>query len=179
MKKFLLITILLFSFIQISAQDEGDWVAKFNQMNKEFAKMMMEQDHEGMLKYYADDVISMPSYQPMIRGIEEMKKAQEMDKQSGVKWLDFTLNTTDVLPAGDYLIEIGTYTLKMEIPQMDKPYTDNGKYINVWEKQDDGSLKIKVDTWNSDINPYMMMQGMHEKGGEGKHEKMEMKKEAK
>ena len=36
--------------------------------------------------------------------------------------------------------------------------TDHGKYMNVWQKQSDGSWKLKADTWNSDVNPRSMNQ---------------------
>jgi ketosteroid isomerase-like protein len=35
---------------------------------------------------------------------------------------------------------------------------DTGKYLTLWEKQADGSLKIKVETWNTDKNPMMPKQ---------------------
>jgi ketosteroid isomerase-like protein len=34
---------------------------------------------------------------------------------------------------------------------------DNGKYMTVWEKQSDGSWKVKAETWNSDNNPWADM----------------------
>jgi ketosteroid isomerase-like protein len=34
---------------------------------------------------------------------------------------------------------------------------DHGKYLTVWEKQKDGSLKVKVETWNSDVDPMSQM----------------------
>jgi ketosteroid isomerase-like protein len=34
---------------------------------------------------------------------------------------------------------------------------DHGKYLTIWEKQKDGSLKIKIETWNSDVDPTSMM----------------------
>jgi hypothetical protein len=37
---------------------------------------------------------------------------------------------------------------------MPGPMEDHGKYVTVWEKQKGGALKIKVETWNSDINPW-------------------------
>jgi len=43
------------------------------------------------------------------------------------------------------------------MPNMDKPMDDYGKYLTVWEKQKDGSLKIKIETWNSDVDPMSMM----------------------
>ena len=41
----------------------------------------------------------------------------------------------------------------------------------LWEVQDDGSYKIKADTWNTDTNPWMEMQK------EGADEKPMEKKE--
>jgi len=157
MKKLLFILLIVASSVLYS-QDDVDMKAKFNAMNQEFADMMIAGDHQGMVKWYADDIISMPSYQPMIRGIDAVKKAGEHQEQSGVTTTAFTLETTDVIEAGSYFVEIGTYTITMQIPGMDIPWSDHGKYMNVWETQDDGSFKIKADTWNTDTNPWMDMQ---------------------
>jgi ketosteroid isomerase-like protein len=40
------------------------------------------------------------------------------------------------------------------MPGNDKPMNDAGKYVTIWEKQKDGSLKIKIETWNTDSNPW-------------------------
>jgi hypothetical protein len=45
----------------------------------------------------------------------------------------------------------------MNPPDLKEEWPDNGKYITVWEVQDDGSLKIRVETWNTDINPWVNM----------------------
>jgi len=159
---FLTCVAILFVASQLYAQDEAELKAKFNEMNKEFSQMMVDGNHSGMLKWYEDDAISMPSYQPMIKGIDALKKAQEMDKQMGTKITAFTLETTDVMPAGDYILEIGLYRISMVLPGMGA-IDDNGKYMNVWEPQDDGSMKIKVDIWNTDLNPWTAMEGEHER----------------
>jgi hypothetical protein len=42
--------------------------------------------------------------------------------------------------------------------------------------QDDGSMKVKVETWNTDVNPWMEMQKMEEGKMEGQmHEDKEVK----
>ena len=152
------------------AQDISEVKAKIKGMNDSFSEMMINNDHQGMIMYYTEDCISLPSYQPMLRGIDAIKKSSEMQEQSGMKTTAFSLTTTDLWETGDYYIEIGTYNITMELPQMKMPYTDNGKYINVWQKFDDGSLKLKADIWNSDLNPWMEMQkfqeGEHEHQGE-------------
>jgi hypothetical protein len=37
-------------------------------------------------------------------------------------------------------------------------WADQGKYITIWEEQPDGSMKIKVETWNTDTNPWAQME---------------------
>jgi len=53
------------------------------------------------------------------------------------------------------------HDITMGIPQMSEPMHDVGKYVTVWQKQIDGSLKIKVETWNTDANPWEMSDMMH------------------
>jgi ketosteroid isomerase-like protein len=154
-------------FAQESSANVNDVKAKIKKINNTLATMMIKNDHTGMLDYYTDDCISMPSYQPMLRGIEAIKKSSEHFEQSGVKTTAFELTTSDLYPAGEYFIEVGTYTITMQIPGMEMPWDDHGKYVNVWQQFDDGSLKLKLDTWNTDVNPWEQMGGHDEEGGHG------------
>jgi ketosteroid isomerase-like protein len=52
--------------------------------------------------------------------------------------------------------EIGKYGISLTLPGTQHPLADNGKYMTIWEKQPDGSLKIKLDIWNTDMNPWAM-----------------------
>jgi len=165
MKKLLFVLLMLIITSSVLySQDDIELKAKFNAINKELAEMMIAGDHQGMIKWYTDDIISMPSYQPMIRGIDAVKKSGEMHEKSGVKTTAFTLTTSDVIEAGNYMVEIGTYTITMQIPGMDMPWSDEGKYMTVWEVQDDGSYKIKAETWNTDTNPWKEMQKKEDHG---------------
>ena len=160
----LLISVLLlssFSFAQI--EDMSDMKSKLQEMENQFAKDMIAGDNSKMMEIYLDDAVSLPSYSPMLRGKEAIKKASEMDSKSGNKVTDFKITTTDVFGSGDMVVEIGTYEMTMEIQGMNDPINDHGKYMNVYEKQDDGSLKIKADTWNSDSNPWMEKGNMDNK----------------
>jgi ketosteroid isomerase-like protein len=176
MKKALLLCVVLFiSASHLHAQEFEDSKAKFKKLNEEFARLMVEDNFEEMLKFYADDIISMPSYQPMLRGINALIEADKMHDESGMKIISFSLETTDVMPAGEYFIEIGTYKISMEIPGMDAPWDDHGKYLTVWEDDDEGSMEIKIETWNTDTNPWMEMEKNNEGEVEGEG-KPEMKK---
>src|SRR6266498_131357 len=45
----------------------------------------------------------------------------------------------------------GTYELTMN-DASGNPVNDRGKYLEVWEKQPDGSWKCGADIWNSDLS---------------------------
>ncbi|MCH7769575.1 MAG: DUF4440 domain-containing protein [Bacteroidetes bacterium] len=158
MKNFFLTCVaILFISSQLYAQGEDELIAKFNETNKKFSQMMVDNDLEGMLSYYAENPISMPSYQPMLRGLDAMRESHKQQHEMGMKITAFELTATDVILEGNIAVEIGTYTISMDMPEMGS-MDDHGKYMTVWEKQDDGSMKIKADTWNTDMNPWEMMQ---------------------
>ncbi len=159
MKKFFVYSfIILFTFLFTNsfAQDDNSKLKQtIDDLNEKFSKAYMDKDNEMMLSYYAEDAISMPSYTTMMKGKEAIKNGMDMEKNADYKVTNFKLNNTDIITNGDLVCDIGTYEMSMEMPNMDKPYTDKGKYMTVYEKQSDGSLKIKAEIWNSDMNPWM------------------------
>jgi ketosteroid isomerase-like protein len=112
----------------------------------------------------------MPSYEPMMKGIDACKESSKKMLESGMKMTAFKSTVSDLLVSGDFVVDIGTYEITMDnIPGMDGPWSDHGKYMTIWEMQDDGSMKVKAETWNTDVNPWMEMQKMHEGEGEEGH----------
>ncbi len=160
MKNFFLICVaILIVASQLYAQSEADMKAKFNELNKKFSQMMVDNDLEGMLSYYADNFISLPSYQPMLRSLDAMRESHKQQHEMGMKMTSFELIATDVIVEGNIAIEIGTYTVSMDMPEMGA-IDDFGKYMNVWENQD-GDWKLRADMWNTDMNPWMAMKEHH------------------
>ena len=139
------------------SQSASDYKSKIEALNKEMAKNMIAGTSEKSLGLYTNDAISMPSYEPLHDGLAAIKKANEDMVKSGWKCLAFEPTTLKVIPNGNMVTEIGTYKITGSMPGMDKPMDDHGKYVTIWEKQKDGSLKIKVETWNSDVAPDNMM----------------------
>lgn len=56
------------------------------------------------------------------------------------------LETVEAEPAGDKIVEVGTYTLYGE----GDAQIDTGKYVVVW-KQEAGSWKLHRDIWNTSM----------------------------
>jgi ketosteroid isomerase-like protein len=139
------------------SQSTDDVKSKIEKLNKDMAQAMIDGNHEKSLSFYAPDAISMPSYSKMVEGIDAIKQSNMEMSKSGTKFVSFEFNTVKVIPGGNLYTEIGTYKVSMTMPGMDMPMNDVGKYITIWEKQKDGSLKIKVETWNTDNNPWQKM----------------------
>jgi ketosteroid isomerase-like protein len=55
-----------------------------------------------------------------------------------------------VADSGELGYSSGTYALDF-IPPAGKPVHDRGKYATVWKKQPDGSWKVYLDIFNSDL----------------------------
>lgn len=152
-----MVMLVLFMQSFAFAQSEDALKAKIDQINKDFAVEMVKGNSEKLLSMYADDAISLPSYRPMQVGIAEIRKAHQEDLKSGWKTTKFELQNKKIITSGDMVTDIGTYKISMSGPGMDKPMDDHGKYVTIYEKQKNGSLKIKVETWNTDVDPMSMM----------------------
>ena len=90
----------------------------------------------------------------------------------GMKVTKFTLESVDIIDGEKFVIDIGKYSLTMTMKGMPAPIEDAGKYVTVYEKQEDGSLKVKVETWNADNNPMENMAAgeAHSEEHSGRHD---------
>jgi ketosteroid isomerase-like protein len=153
-KRSLIMIVALFAAITMySQQSAKDYQLKIENLNKEMTKYMLEGNLEKSLSMYTADAISMPSNEPMREGIAAIRKGAEEMAKMDMKVTLFEPTTLKVIPDGKLITEIGTYKIKLTVPGMDQPVEDHGKYLTLWEKQADGSLKVKVEIWNSDLNP--------------------------
>ncbi len=181
MKKLILKTAILSTMVVVSlsaiAQTEAELKSKIEKMNDEMAVAMIAGDHEKNLAYYTDDVVSLPSYDKMLEGKDAIRKSITDMKNSDWKIKAFDFETVSVETNGNIVTEIGKYKMEMKNEKMNHSMKDEGKYLTMWEKQADGSLKIKTEMWNSDKNPMEEMRAMMTKEKEMMGEKQETREE--
>lgn len=133
-----------------------------------FSKAMAEDDFEGMLSMYTEDAISLPNYGPRMQGLEAFRKQHAQMEASGMKIHSFESDPTEAWECGTQVIEVGTFHIKLEMPGMGE-IEDKGKYVTVYERNADGALKVKLETWNTDMDPMAMM-GTGGNEDDGDHE---------
>lgn len=145
--------VVLFAATCSIAQTNEQYKAQIEKINKESASAMLAGNADKTMSFYTNDAISMPNYDKMIEGKDAIRKSNEAMTKAGWKVTSFEPITLKVMGCGKMITEIGTFKISFSMTGMEKPMEDVGKYITIWEKQDDGSLKIKIETWNTDTNP--------------------------
>jgi len=96
--------------------------------------------------YYTQDAVVNPPNAPAIKGHDAIISFLK----SFPAITDFKVDLVDVNGAGDIAYVYGTYSMVVTAPG-GKPESDKGKYLEVWKRQPDGSWKVAIDTFNSDL----------------------------
>jgi uncharacterized protein (TIGR02246 family) len=132
----------------LSDQDK----ASVRAVDTQWAQAAKAGDGQAIAALYASDAILLPPGEPMVKG-EAAKKY----------WVDFAngfsgsteLNTMAVEGGGDVASAIGTYTMNLTPRKAGaKPLpTEEGKYLEVLKRQDDGTWKIIYDMWSPNAPP--------------------------
>ena len=121
-------------------------------VDAEWARAASTGNGEAIAALYAPDAVLLPPGEPMVKG-EAAKKY----------WVDFTngfsgpteLNTMAVEGAGDMATAIGTYKMTLTPKKAGAKAlpAEEGKYLEVLKRQEDGSWKIIYDMWSPDAPP--------------------------
>ncbi|HEY1635773.1 MAG TPA: DUF4440 domain-containing protein [Acidimicrobiales bacterium] len=113
---------------------------------EDFSKVFATHDAAAMAAFYTADARFLAPNMPMIEGRAGIEAFGKEMFAAGGQSLE--LDTVDVLDGGDLEIEVGNYTMGIQPPDSDS-LVDNGKYVAVWKRDVDGSLKMAIDTFNT------------------------------
>ena len=101
------------------------------------------------LSFYADDAELLRPGSYLVTGKEDLRR--EWEKILATPGITgWTAAKIQVGRSGDLAYETGAYELKSE-DEKKQPVTTTGKYVFVWEKQDDGKWKVIEDIDNPDM----------------------------
>ena len=113
----------------------------------------LDGDYDKVLNFFAKDVQIMPGLQPPINGIAELRKMFAKDRKNGVKHHSISSRIIDDWMCGDDYYERGSWAMSVTSNDSRQPVAFNGSYFQIWQKQKDGSYKIKFNIWNLDHQP--------------------------
>ena len=105
-------------------------------------------DVETSISYYADDGMLLEPNAPIVSGKLAFRKSwTAMITGPAFVSLTFAPTKVTVAQAGDMAWDVGTYQWTTK-DKAGKTSTEAGKYLEVWQKQVDGSWKVAVDIYN-------------------------------
>jgi len=122
-----------------------DFRAAIEQEIARFEKAANAKDTATIANMYAQDGTLLPPGSPPIKGranIEAYWKSFFDAGASGAR-----LRVVEVQSAGDFAYEIGGFEANLPVPQGGIARTA-GKYVVVWKRQTDGSIKMAADIFN-------------------------------
>ncbi len=120
-------------------------------MEQDYRASMLSGDITGLVqRFYAKDARVQPNHAPEVVGQEAITAMyEELRKNYGIKAMEFEI--TGLESEGDVTWVTGAYKLEMQPPGAAAPQEDHGKYIELFRRQPDGSLRCILDAFNSDL----------------------------
>ena len=155
------------AFIEVWSREKGTWRAADVQVtaitpdsavvrhaidtaNARYADAFKRGDAASLVASYTDDAVVMPPNMAAWEGRAAISQGFA-GFLSQFSLVDVRLTTKDVIVTAYYAIERGTYSWTLHPKTGTGPdIIDTGKYLTVWEQQEDGSWRITRDINNSD-----------------------------
>jgi ketosteroid isomerase-like protein len=108
---------------------------------RDFAKSFANHDAEACAGIYTDDAILLPPDAPALTDKAAIAAMFRGLFDGGARSNE--LRTLDVIDGGGLVVETGEFTFFLESGSME------GKYLAVWQRQEDGTLKCHREAFNS------------------------------
>jgi uncharacterized protein (TIGR02246 family) len=124
-----------------------DFRAAIQKAITEFESAARAKNASKLASFYAADATLMPPGSPMIKGSTKIQGFWQSFLDAGAT--DPTLRIVSVESSGDFAYEIGTWEATMPKREGGTGRV-SGKYLVVWKRQNDGSIKMVADIFNSD-----------------------------
>lgn len=145
--------IAMLATVNAFSQDMDDLRNSLDELSERKIAALLSGNYDELSDFYTEDAISMPNYDELLYGIKEIIGFAEKSQNSEYRLREMKLKPVEYYYEGDLLVEVGTLKMKVTGPGIPAFVQENGKYMNVWERQDDGIWRIKAEIWNTDANP--------------------------
>ena len=115
---------------------------------RRFVEAYNRGDIAAAAEFYTEDAKFLQPNMELVSGKQAIKEFFETGKALGLRRLN--LESVEVGYDGNLAYERGVIDVSIE-PEGGQAMTDRGKYLVVMKRQPDGSWKVAVDIWNSDL----------------------------
>lgn len=116
------------------------------------SKAVADRELEKIMSFYTDDAVLMPTAEPIVSGKKAIREEWRHILDIPGFQAKSALTKVEVARDGDMAYSMGTYLATM-LGENGKQAAEPGKYLTIWKRQPDGSWRIVVETYNTDIPP--------------------------
>ena len=112
------------------------------EVNIKFGEAIRMGDAAALANLYTDDAVILTPEGEKIRGREGIEAYFAEGFRMGIK--DVSLTTLELFEGDDLVCEIGKAVLTIQ-PEGQKSVESESRYIAIWKKASDGTLKLRVN----------------------------------
>lgn len=118
--------------------------------HQDWLNAMKANDAQALGRLVTVDVVLMPPHQEPVTGPQEVINwFAGVVKQA--RTVAVGIPDREVIVAGDFGIERGSFTWKVAPTGGGSHIEDRGHFLAIWQRQPDGSWKVKRNIWNSTL----------------------------
>jgi beta-lactamase regulating signal transducer with metallopeptidase domain/ketosteroid isomerase-like protein/Tfp pilus assembly protein PilF len=140
-------------FKSVVNETEAELIKQMGDVTEALIQAFNEGDISTTLSYYTEDGMSLPDQHEAAMGKGALHKLQLEARDEKAKIHSIRGVEQQVWICGDFIFEAGRCMLSFKSPKLRFLLSDWRKYLTIWTRQTDGSLKIKLDCWNLDVIP--------------------------
>lgn len=129
-----------------STDSEAD-IAAVNDIWPQYCASLIDGDMDRWISLWADDGIQMPPDTPARKGKEKIREANQLSLDL-YHWDIAAINVEETHVAGDWAFSRGNYTWAWTPKDGSEKMAGTGKFLTIFQRQDDGSWKIARDCFN-------------------------------
>jgi ketosteroid isomerase-like protein len=124
--------------------------ASVRQTDENWSKAAQSKKVDDWVAFYSADAVILPPNDKKAGSKEDVRKyIGELLMLPGLA-LSWDPSKVEVARSGDLAYTQGSYRMAFTDPH-GKPATDQGKTLEIWKKQADGTWKCVADMWSSDL----------------------------
>ena len=117
--------------------------------SNQYSTAILSSDFDQMRSLLDSDVVLMPTEDTAKKGADDVIDFFETGPD-----IEGSITPHQVEGSGDLAYVRGNYSITFIVNDTLRP-SDTGKYVEIYKKQDDGSWRVILDIWNSDLSPEM------------------------
>jgi len=111
--------------------------------NAQWIEAWEKGDPEMLTAIFANDGVILSRNGRLIKGHQQILEREKEAMQSVTRPIKVSVITVKIWLDGDTAYETGKY--KYEHTEKDEPATEEGRYVTIWKRQNDGSWKLSLD----------------------------------